>query len=64
VITATHELGLDFAISYADSLTGVSLNAAISRALSLSNDEAKRGNGEKTHDLFSWEALLADLLAE
>jgi glycosyltransferase involved in cell wall biosynthesis len=62
-ITATHELGLDFAISYAERLTGASLKAAIGRALALSNDKANVGNGEKTHDLFSWETLLADLLA-
>ena len=60
--TATHELGLDD-ICYADTLTGASLHAAIGRALALSNDKANLGNGEKTHDLFSWEALLADLLA-
>lgn len=60
--TATHELGLDD-ICYADTLTGASLHAAIGRALALSNDKANLSNGEKIHDLFSWETLLADLLA-
>ena len=61
-MTATHELGLDFAISYADSLTGRSLNSAISRALVFSSDKANRSNSKKTHDLFSWETLLKNLL--
>jgi 1,2-diacylglycerol 3-alpha-glucosyltransferase len=61
-ITATHELSLDFAVSYADSLTGRSLSAAISRALVVSSDKANCDNSKRTHDLFSWDVLLKNLL--
>jgi len=62
-ITATHELSLDFAISYADRMTGRSLRAAVSRALQTSSDKGHLGTSKKTHDLFSWEVLLKNLLS-
>ena len=62
VMTATHELGLDFAITYVDQLKSAELSEAIKRAFDVVNDSVALVNSRKTHELYTWEKLLEDLL--
>ena len=62
-MTATHELELDFAVTYSDHLTGKGLSKAIEKVFDVSDGSASLVNSKKTHDLFSWEKLLENLCA-
>jgi len=61
VTTATHELGLDFAITYADQLKSAELSEAIKRAFNVVNDRVALVNSKRTHELYTWKKLLEDL---
>ena len=61
VRTATRELDLDFTITYAKSLDSVSLREALNNINSKTNID-RMANSRKSQNLFSWSALLDQLL--
>jgi glycosyltransferase involved in cell wall biosynthesis len=63
VVTATNELGLDYAIDYANELTSASLANAMSKSLLGICNQGAQNISLQTQQLYSWSALLYDLHA-
>lgn len=65
VDTATQELGMDFAVRYAEQATANGLASAISESIAQPADEQTRVNiSEKALQKFNWNTLFRELIAQ